>query len=129
MTLCSATSLLGGAPALVIDPRSSRGEIRGELFKQTPINSSAADVMKFISKNLPDGTNSEVALVDGAAPVNTKQRGVKFIRLYLGHYYDHPEVVFFAAPLMSQREVSAIWIFDRKDRLIDIVVDKHTGVY
>jgi hypothetical protein len=63
-----------------------------------------------------------------AAEESTK-RGVKRIHVYLGQYYDHPEVVFLSAPLMVQKEVSAQWAFDQHDRLIQIFVDKKTGLY
>jgi hypothetical protein len=31
--------------------------------------------------------------------------------------------------MVVHEDVAARWLFDRRGRLIDIVVDKHTGVY
>ena len=62
-------------------------------------------------------------------PEKTKPRGAKFLRVYLGEYYDHPEVVFLTAPILMERQVRAIWIFDARNRLLDLVVEKKTGTY
>ena len=37
--------------------------------------------------------------------------------------------VFLTAPMVVHEDVSARWLFDHHRRLIDIVVDKQTGVY
>ena len=50
-------------------------------------------------------------------------------RVFLGQYYDHPEIIFLTAPMLMQKEVSAQWAFDEHDRLIEIFVDKATEVY
>lgn len=115
---------------MTVDLRSRRSEIRAALLQHTAINSSTHDVVQFITKHLRHKADASVTVVEGPAPSTGKlKRGAKFIRAYLGQYYDHPEVVFLAAPILAQKEVSAVWIFDEHDRLIDIFVDKKTGVY
>jgi hypothetical protein len=37
--------------------------------------------------------------------------------------------MFLTAPMVVHEDVSAQWLFDHRDRLIDIVVDKQAGVY
>lgn len=127
-SLCSQ----GAEPEVVIvDLRSHRSEIRAVLLKHTPLKSDTREVVEFISRHLQHNENASVTVVDGPPPVTAelKQRSAKFIRVYLGQYYDHPEVVFLAAPVLMQKEVCAIWIFDQQNRLIDIFVDKTTGTY
>jgi len=120
-------------PQVIVDLRAHRAEIRAVLLRHTPINSSTSDVIRFISKQLQHVGSGPVTVLDdpasGPAAEKAKQRGVKSIRVYLGQYYDHPEVVFLSAPMLTQKEISAQWAFDQHDRLIDIFVDKKTGVY
>ncbi|MDQ6624738.1 MAG: hypothetical protein M3Y69_01160 [Verrucomicrobiota bacterium] len=129
--LCSGQSAIATEPELRLDLRKPRAEVRAALLKVTPLQTPAADVVSFITKHLQPNADTGIALTEGPAPgiSGSKPRGAKFIRLYLGQYYDHPEVVFLAAPIMSQREVTAFWIFDEKGKLMDLVVDKQTGVY
>ncbi len=118
---------------VIVDLRAHRPEIRAVLLRHTPIGSSVTSVLEFVSKQLQ--RSGDVAVVvesqpaTGPAAEESRQRGVKRIRLYLGQYYDHPEVVFLSAPLMMQKEVTAQWAFDQHDRLVDIFVDKKTGLY
>lgn len=117
---------------MIVDLRSHRSEIRALLLEHTPLKSGAREVVDFISRHLQHDENTPVTVVDGSSPLVTaelRQRGAKFIRVYLGQYYDHPEVVFLAAPVLIQKEVRVIWIFDQQNRLIDIFVDKTTGTY
>ena len=120
-------------PQVIVDLHSRRAEIRAALLRHTPIGSSMADVVRFVSKQLQHFGATAVTVVDkpasGPAAEQSKQRGVKSIRVYLGQYYDHPEIVFLSAPLVMQREVSAQWAFDEHDRLIGVFVEKDTGVY
>lgn len=125
-----ASSSRAAGPEVTVDLRSPRSEIRAALLQHTAISSSVPEVAQFITRHLQHDADAAVTVVEGPAPsISGPNRGAKFIRVYLGQYYDHPEVVFFAAPILAQREVSAIWIFDQHDRLIDIFVDKKTGVY
>jgi hypothetical protein len=115
-------------PPVIVDLHAHRGEIRAALLQHTPPGSSVKDVMDFISKQLQhDGATSPVTV----EPVkgDSGSRAAKTIRVYLGQYYDHPEVVFLSAPLLMQKEVTAQWLFDSHDRLIDIVVKKQNGIY
>lgn len=120
-------------PQVIVDLHAHRAEIRAGLLRHTPINSSTSDVVRFISKQLQHIDSGPVTVVDepasGPAAENAKQRGVKSIHVYLGQYYDHPEIVFLSAPVVSQKELSAQWAFDQHGRLIDIFVDRKTGIY
>ena len=113
---------------VVVDLHAHRGEIRVALLRHTPIGSSVKDVIDFVSKQLQCTEGTPPVTVE---PVKegSKSTAAKRIRVYLGQYYDHPEVVFLSAPLMMQKEVTAQWLFDSRDRLIDIVVDKQNGLY
>jgi hypothetical protein len=118
---------------VVVDLRAHRAEIRAVLLRYTPIGSSSAKVLEFVSGQLGRAGDAPIAVenepADGPAAEESGKRGVKRIHVYLGQYYDHQEVVFLSAPLMMQKEVSAQWAFDQHDRLIEIFVDKKTGVY
>ncbi|HEY2614151.1 MAG TPA: hypothetical protein VGI42_00435 [Chthoniobacterales bacterium] len=118
---------------VIVDLRAHRGEIRTVLLRHTPLGSSETRVREFISKQLQrsgdTAVTSENQPADGTAAVGSRLRGVKRIKIYLGQYYDHPEVIFLSAPLVMQREVTAQWAFDQHDRLIEIFVDKTNGLY
>jgi hypothetical protein len=120
-------------PPVVVDLRAHRAEIRAVLLRYTPIGSSVTKVLEFVSKQLHRAGDAPVAVENqpatGPAAEESGRRGVKRIHVYLGQYYNHPEVVFLSAPLMMQKEVSAQWAFDQHDRLIDIFVDKKSGLY
>jgi hypothetical protein len=120
-------------PPVVVDLRAHRAEIRAVLLRYTPLGSSAAKVLEFISAQLGHASDAPITIENesatGPAAEQSKKRGVKRIQVYLGQYYDHPEVVFLSAPLMMQKEVSAQWAFDQSDRLIEIFVDKKNGLY
>jgi hypothetical protein len=113
---------------VVVDLRAHRAEIRAALLKYTPVGSSVKDVIDFISKQLQraGGTSSVTVkpVKDASQP-----GAAKTIRVYLGQYYDHPEVVFLSAPLMMQKEVTAQWLFDSHDRLIDVAIEKQDELY
>jgi len=118
---------------VVVNLRAHRGEIRKCLLRQTPLGSTSQSVLKFIATQLEfSGSGSpkiESGPATGSAAEASQDRGVKRIRIYLGQYYEHPEVVFLTAPILMEREVSAQWAFDKEDRLVDIFIDKNTGVY
>jgi hypothetical protein len=118
---------------LIVDLHGRRAEIRAALLRFSPIGSSLETVLEFVSNQLQRSANTPVAVenqpASGPAADSSPRRGVKRIRVYLGQYYDHPEVVFLSAPLMMQKEVSAQWAFDQHDRLIDIFVDRRNAVY
>lgn len=118
---------------VIVDLRAHRAEIRAVLLRYTPIGSSVTKVLEFVSKQLQRAGDAPVAVENQPATKpaagESGRHEVKRIRVYLGQYYNHPEVVFLSAPLMMQKEVSAQWTFDRHDRLIDILVDKKSGLY
>ena len=127
--LCPAI-LEASDPRVIVDLHAHRAEIRAALLQHTPIGSSTSDVVRFVSQQLQHpGAAPATVIAQPAAGAQSKRRGVKSIRVSLGQYYDHPEIVFLTAPLLMQKDVSAQWAFDEHDRLIDIFVDKNTGVY
>ena len=133
--LMRVTAAFGGAnePKVVVDLHAHRAEVRQALLRYTPIGSKASQVLKFVAAQLvPSGSalpKIENGPATGPAADGSRRRGVKTIRVYLGQYYDHPEVVFLTAPMIMRKEVTAQWAFDERDRLVDVFVDKETGVY
>lgn len=130
----SAPAFGGGDEGkVVVDLRSHRAEIRGVLLRHTQVGSSSGEVLKFITAHLERSDDAtpkmENGPATGPAAKASRRRSVKRIRIYLGQYYDHPEVVFLAAPMLMQKEVDAQWAFDEHDRLINIFVDKQTELY
>jgi len=113
---------------VIVDLHAHRGEIQAVLIQRTPLGSSVKSVLNFISKQLQQDKGTSPVTVepvkDGSEP-----RAIKSVRAYLGQYYDHPEVVFLSAPLLMQKQVTAQWLFDSHDRLINVVVEKKNGIY
>jgi hypothetical protein len=122
--------LLGKAERrrVIVDLYAPRAEIRETLLKHTPAGSSIENVVEFISKQL-EGFRDVSEITARSARDASQPRAAKTIRVYLGQYYKYLGAVFLTAPMIVHEEVSAQWWFDRHDRLIDIVVDKPTGVY
>lgn len=127
--LIATQPLLGevNEPRLV-DLYAPRSEIRAVLLKRTPVGSSIKEVEEFISRQLQRSGDVSAVTVQPAQDVS-KPRVAKTIRVYLGQYYKHLGAVFLTAPMIVRKEVTAQWWFDRHDRLIEISVDKRTGVY
>jgi hypothetical protein len=113
---------------VIVDLRAHRGEIRAELLKHTPIGSSVKDVIDFVSNQLQRAGGTSPVTVEPVKE-DSQPHAAKVIRVYLGQYYDHPEVVFLSAPVMMQNEVTAKWLFDSHDRLIDMVIEKQNALY
>jgi hypothetical protein len=113
---------------VIVDLYAHRGEIRAVLLQRTPLGSSVKSVLNFISEQLQQDKEMSPVTVepvkDGSEP-----RAIKSVRAYLGQYFDHPEVVFLSAPLLLQKEVTAQWLFDSRDRLINVVVEKKNETY
>jgi hypothetical protein len=128
-------TVLGGAneSKVILDLHAHPAEIRMILLRYTPIGSKAPDVLKFIAMRLERSGDPPLKIdnepATGRAAEGSHERGVRTIHVYLGEYYRHPGAVFLSAPLIMRRQVSAQWAFDERDRLIDIFVDKRTGVY
>jgi len=120
-------------PTPAVNVQDHRAQIRSALLHYTPPGSRPQDVLAFIKGRLlhPDdavpGLENHPAVGDAAEKAGT--RGVKSIRLELGRYLAHVEIIFLTAPVMEEREVIAQWAFDRNDRLIEIFVDKKSALY
>ena len=129
--------LLASTPALSapttklpvkIDLRWHRGEIRNALLRYTPLGTQVKEVVALITKQFPENGNDTV-LKPQPATNKSLPAATEVVRVFLGQYYDHPEVVFYSTPLFMQREVRAQWWFNKEHRLIDIVIEKKNGVY
>jgi hypothetical protein len=113
---------------VIVDLHAHRGEIREALLQRTRLGSSVKSVLDFISKQLQQNGGTSPVTVEPVKD-DSESHAAKSVRAYLGQYYDHPEVVFLSAPLLMQKEVTAKWLFDSHDRLIDIVVEKQNELY
>jgi hypothetical protein len=113
---------------VIVDLHAHRGEIRAALLQCTPLGASLKNVLDFISKQLQQNGGASPLTVE-AVKDDSESHVAKSVRAYLGQYYDHPEVVFLSAPLLMQKEVTAQWLFDSHDRLINVVVEKKNGIY
>jgi hypothetical protein len=118
---------------VTLDLHAPAAEIRAVLLRHTPIESKAADVLKFIATRLERSGDAPLKIdnapATGSAAEASHRRGLRRIRVYLGEYYQHPGAVFLSAPMIMRKRVSAQWAFGEHDRLIDIFVDKRTFVY
>jgi hypothetical protein len=113
---------------VIVDIHAPRAAIREILLKHTPVGSSMASVTGFISKRL-ETSGSISAIKVEPAKASLPGRATKTIRVSLGQYYRRLGAVFLTAPMVVHENVSALWLFDRNGRLIDIVVDKQARVY
>jgi len=102
-------------------------------LRSTPLGANSRDVLAFIKKSLLRKGDAAPRLENHSAIGETAERsvrrGTKSIRLELGRYLTHPEVIFLTAPIMMEREVTAQWAFDEHDRLTEIFVDKKSSLY
>ena len=115
-------------PRVIVDIHAPRAEIRKMLLNHTPVGSSIGTVMDFVLNQLEvTGSILDIRVQPVKAP--SSLRGTKTIRVYLGQYYKHLGTFFLTAPMIVHEDVNAQWLFDRHDRLIDIVVDKQARVY
>ena len=107
-----------------IDPSEHRAAIRQKLLELTPLGEPFANVIALL--------NEKFTSLDGASAIEVKPVPspsdsrilVKSIRVDLGQYLTNPLTLTLEIPLPLIAETSATWIFDEKDRLVDIVVKK-----
>jgi hypothetical protein len=115
-------------PRIIVDIHASRADIRNTLLTRTPAGSRIGRVINFISNQL-EVTGSIVDMTTESAKTSPPSNGTKTIRVYLGQYYKRLGTLFLTAPMVVHEDVNAQWLFDRDDRLIDIVVEKQARVY
>jgi len=113
---------------VIVDLHAHRGEIRAALLQRMPLGSNVKSVLDFISKQVQQNGGASPVTVEPVKD-DSEPHAAKSVRPYLGQYYDHPEVVFLSAPLLMQKQVTAQWLFDSHDRLINVVVEKKNGIY
>jgi hypothetical protein len=120
-------------PTPPINVQDHRTQIRTALLHYTPLGSRSQNVLAFIKGRLLRPDDAMPALENhpaiGDATEKAGARGVKSIRLELGRYLAHAEIIFLTAPVLEEREVIAQWAFDRNDQLIQIFVDKKSALY
>lgn len=116
-------------PPVIVDIYAPRVAIRAQLLQQTPPGSSIEDVMSFIANRLQRSRSGVAKIRIEPARIASQPRVAETIHIYLGQYYKHLGAVFLTAPMVVHEDVSASWLFDRHHRLIDIVVQKQSGVY
>jgi hypothetical protein len=130
-SIAAISPVFGGDKA--VDLHARRAEIRQFLLRHTPIGSTMNDVLTFVNAELKRSGAGPPKVENGPAtgPVTKESplRGVTHLRVFLGQYYDHPEVIFLTAPMLMQKEVTAQWAFDEHKKLIEIFVDKATEIY
>ena len=114
---------------VIVNVNAPRTAIRAELLQQTPPGSSIEYVVSFISDRLQRSPGGVAKIAVEPAKIPSQPRVAKTIHVYLGQYYKHLGAVFLTAPMVVHEDVSARWLFDHQHRLIDIVVDKQSGVY
>lgn len=115
-------------PHVIVDIHAPRADIRKTLLNHTPVGSSMGTVENFISNQL-EITGGVLDIRVQPAKASSPSRARKTIRVCLGQYYKQLGAVFLTAPMVVHEEMNAQWLFDRHDRLIDIVVDKQGRVY
>ena len=126
----SRTALADTNPRrVIVNVNAPRTAIRAELLQQTPPGSSIEYVVSFISDRLQRSPGGVAKIAVEPAKIPSQPRVAKTIHVYLGQYYKHLGAVFLTAPMVVHEDVSARWLFDHQHRLIDIVVDKQSGVY
>lgn len=117
------------APRVIIDLDAPRETIRAVLLQYTPTGSSIEYVIGFISKRLERTESGLARITVDPVGIPSQPRVAKTIHVYLGQYYKHLGAVFLTAPMVVHEDVNAQWLFDRHDRLIDVVVQKQGRVY
>lgn len=114
---------------ITVDIYAPRAAIRAQLLKQTAPGSSIEQVISFISKRLQRSRSSVAQITVEPANIPSQSRVAYAIHVYLGQHYKQLGAVFLTAPMVVHENVSALWLFDRHRRLIDIVVEKQTAIY
>ena len=107
-----------------INPSEHRAAIRQKLLELTPLNEPFANVVVLLNEKFtsPDKASAiEVKLVPSPSDSHIL---VKTIRVDLGQYLTNALTLTLEIPLPLIAETSATWIFDEKNRLVDIVVSK-----
>ena len=107
-----------------INPSEHRAAIRQKLLELTPLGEPFANVVVLLNEKFtsPDKASAiEVKLVPSPSDSHIL---VKTIRVDLGQYLTNALTLTLEIPLPLIAETSATWIFDEKNRLVDIVVSK-----
>jgi hypothetical protein len=114
----------GDEEKAAIDPNEHRAAIREKLLELTPLGEPFANVVALLNEKFtsPDKASAiEVKLVPSPGDTHIL---VKTIRVDLGQYLTNPLTLTLEIPLPLIAETSATWIFDEKNRLVDIVVSR-----
>jgi hypothetical protein len=119
-----ARETCGDSKQPAIDPSEHRVAIRQKLLELTPLGEPFANVLALLKEKFT-ATDKAVAIEAKLVPSTDDPHVlVKTIRIDLGQYLTNPLTLTLEIPLPLVAETSATWIFDEKDRLVDIVVTK-----
>jgi hypothetical protein len=107
-----------------IDPSEHRAAIRQRLLELTPLGEPFANVLALLNEKFASADKASAIEVKLVPSPGDPHMPVKTIRVDLGQYLTSPLTLTLEIPLPLVAETSATWIFDEKDRLVDIVVSK-----
>ena len=107
-----------------IDPSEHRAAIRQKLLEVTPLGEPFANVIALLNAKFSSPDKASAIEVKPVPSPSDSRILVKTIRVDLGQYLTNPLTLTLEIPLPLIAETSATWIFDEKDRLVDIVVKK-----
>jgi len=116
-----------------IESREPRARIRAELLRETKIGSTAADVLRFVTKNfIPKDATTQPQILNhpavGPTAKESEKRGVQSIRIVLGDYISRPALLLLDVPVISKTTTAVQWAFSKDGKLIEIFVDKDTEI-
>ena len=107
-----------------IDPSEHRAAIRQKLLQLTPLGEPFANVIALLNEKFTSPDKASAIEVKPVPSPSDSRILVQTIRVDLGQYLTNPLALTLEIPLALIAETSATWIFDEKDRLVDIVVKK-----
>lgn len=107
-----------------IDPSEHRAAIRQKLLELTPLGEPFAKVIALLNEKFTSPDKASAIEVKPVPSPSDSRKLIKTIRVDLGQYLTNPLTLTLEIPLPLIAETSATWIFDEKDRLVDIVVTK-----
>jgi hypothetical protein len=131
-----AISLLEASLVRAADPEPGkieagepRVQIRAEILAGTKIGSSPDDVLKFISERFQPKKDTPAPKLRnhpavGPTAKDSDKKGVRSIRLVLGHYVTSPAMFLMQVPMVAKTTTAVQWAFSSEGKLIEVFVDK-----
>jgi hypothetical protein len=119
-----AWEIRGDEKKPAIDPSEHRAAIRQKLLELTPLGEPFANVLAVLKEKLTSGDKASAIEAKLMPSTDDAHVLIKTIRVDLGQYLTNPLTLTLEIPLPLVAEASATWVFDERDRLVDIVVSK-----